>query len=135
MIRAVFKNGEVKLVSSAPADWTEGAELVVREREHCNGGPSLQEEFARLCDEWKNETGLLSFSHQIAMHPAYQRIIGMGIDALPLILGDLQKQPHHWFWALRAITGIDPVPDDSKGNIGEMTAGWIRWEMKERLIE
>ncbi|MDP6355175.1 MAG: hypothetical protein QF473_08750 [Planctomycetota bacterium] len=135
MVRAVFKNGEVKLISSTPEGWTDGEELVIHERGHCNGGHSLREEFASLCEDWKRETSLHSFSRQIAMHPAYQRIIGLGIDALPLILEDLAKQPHHWFWALRAITGIDPVPDDCQGNIGAMAESWIRWGRKEGLLE
>jgi hypothetical protein len=90
-------------------------------------GVALEKEFARLATQWKDETRFLSFSHQIAMNFAYQRIIGMGQAALPLILRELRKEPHHWFWALRAITGEDPVPPDSQGKIAEMVSAWIRW--------
>jgi hypothetical protein len=37
-------------------------------------------------------------------HPAYQQIIGLGKEALPLLFGELRRAPDHWFWALRAIT-------------------------------
>ena len=34
----------------------------------------------------------------------YQRIIGMGLPVVPLILEELEREPDQWFWALEAIT-------------------------------
>lgn len=45
---------------------------------------------------------------EMAMHPAYQRIIGLGPEVAPLLLRELERQPDHWFWALKALTGADP---------------------------
>ena len=61
------------------------------------------------------------------MHPAYQSIIGMGQDAVPLILDEMSNQPDHWFWALRAITGANPCPPEHVGDVTAMTRDWLSW--------
>ncbi len=60
-------------------------------------------------------------------HPAYQRIIQMGQDAIPLILQELQERPDHWFPALHTITGANPVSEDAQGNLTNMTDAWLNW--------
>ena|SRR5579862_5310449 len=91
--------------------------------------------FAALAARWFKETAALSSVSQIAMHPAYQEIIGMGPDAVPLILHELQQKPGHWFWALRAITGEDPVLPEQRGKIREMTAAWLQWGKERGYLE
>jgi hypothetical protein len=83
--------------------------------------------FRMLAVRWQNETVAHSSVSQIAMHPAYQGIIGLGRPAVPLILRELQQRPNHWFWALRAITGEDPIKPDQRGKIREMTSAWLQW--------
>ena len=61
------------------------------------------------------------------MHAAYQRIIGMGPAVVPLILRDLEQKPDHWFWALRAITGDNPVKAEKCDRMKLMTQAWIQW--------
>src|SRR5438552_1282659 len=73
--------------------------------------------FADLAETWKRETELLSSIQQVAMTPAYQEIIGLGQAVVPLILQDLRREPEHWFWALAAITGENPVRTESRGNV------------------
>ncbi len=86
---------------------------------------NLEHDFAALVDWWRRETIMLSSVHKMAMHPAYQRIIGMGKPALPLILRELQNSLDHWFWALNAITGEDPAkPDD---NMAAAREAWLQW--------
>ena len=87
----------------------------------------LESKFRELTEEWKKDTKFLSSISQIAMHPAYQRIIGMGSEVLPLILRRLSRKPDHWFWALEAITGENPVPESSQGRLGEMAEAWLDW--------
>jgi len=82
--------------------------------------------FPALAEEWSRETAPLSSVTEIVLHPAYQRIIGMGRAALPLILAELARQPDHWFWALRAITGENPVAEDDSGNLLRMRDAWVR---------
>lgn len=83
--------------------------------------------FATLAAEWKQETRFLSSTTAIATHPAYQRIIGLGPQVIPLILAELKREPGQWFWALSALTGENPVPAAEQGRVGAMTAAWLQW--------
>ena len=83
--------------------------------------------FRVLAARWQNETAAYSSVSQIAMHPAYQEIIGLGRAAIPLILRELQQRPNHWFWALRAISGEDPIQPGQRGKMREMTSAWLEW--------
>jgi hypothetical protein len=87
----------------------------------------LEELFRELADRWRAETLYLSSSTDIAMHPAYQRIIGLGPAVIPLILAELARQPDRWFWALHALTGVDPVLPSDRGKLPAMTQAWLRW--------
>ncbi len=86
--------------------------------------------FNRLAKKWKNDTKFTSTIIKIAMHPAYQQIIGMGEVSIPLILERLSVEPDHWFWALKAITEDDPVPEEHRGNLIIMTSSWLEWGRK-----
>jgi len=77
--------------------------------------------FQRLAAEWREQAGPLSSSTDRAMLPAYQAIIGMGETALPFILDEMRQRGGLWFWALRAITGENPVPPEHRGNIEAMS--------------
>lgn len=88
---------------------------------------SVEQKFHDLTSQWRRETALHSSVTAIAMHPAYQQIIGMGTPALPLILQELQREPDHWFWALGAITGENPIPEKDAGDMEAMTDAWLSW--------
>jgi len=90
--------------------------------------------FDTLKKAWENDTAFLSSITEIAMHPAYQQIIGMGPIAIPFVLLELQTRPGHWFWALKSITGEDPVPSESRGKVNEMTEAWINWGTDQRYL-
>ncbi|MBI5409314.1 MAG: hypothetical protein HZA14_08110 [Nitrospirae bacterium] len=83
--------------------------------------------FLTLQKEWEGNTAHLSSMTKIVMHPAYQQIIGMGQVAVPLILSEMRKKPDHWFWALRSITGEDPVLPEHRGRLKQMTEDWLKW--------
>jgi len=93
------------------------------------------ERFRELTKAWRNEVRFLSDTNEICSHPAYQEIIGMGALALPLIFAEMEREPDHWFWALKAITGQDPVPEEQRGNLELMTKAWLNWAngCKKRL--
>jgi hypothetical protein len=95
---------------------------------------NIEERFHRLAAEWKDQARFLSNSVRMAMLTPYQRIIGMGMPVVPLILEDLKREPHHWFWALEAITEQNPVPPESLGNIKAMANAWIEWGKAQGLI-
>jgi uncharacterized protein (DUF433 family) len=87
----------------------------------------LEAEFEALACQWKDATRYSSSTTEISTHPAYQRIIGMGRGVLPLIVRQLRQSPDHWFWALKALTGEDPVSPTDRGNISAMTEAWLEW--------
>lgn len=91
---------------------------------------TIPDSFKKFCDlaaTWKEETNLKSSLVEISLHPAYQEIIGMGKIVIPWILQELEREPDHWFWALRALTGIDPVRPSERGNMRAMTNAWLKW--------
>ncbi len=90
--------------------------------------------FAELATQWRRETQWLSSTTAVAMHPAYQSIIGMGTAALPFILENLRDESGHWFWALKAISNADPVPPADRGSVKKMKAAWLRWGRAKGLI-
>jgi hypothetical protein len=93
----------------------------------------IAERFNMLKRQWQKETLLFSSLTKIVMHPAYQRIIGIGPPAVPLILRELEQKPNHWFWALKVITGADPVEPSQRGRMKEMTRAWLRWGKEQGL--
>ena len=90
--------------------------------------------FANLAATWKEDTAYTSSVEEIVLHPAYQRIIALGARALPLILNDLRQSSAHWFWALYAITGITPFPEEAYGDVQAMTSAWLDWGRRQELI-
>ena len=88
---------------------------------------SVEQKFQRLATTWRAETGHLSSITTMVNHPAYQAIISIGPAVVPSLLRDLQKEPEHWFAALRAITGAQPVQPEDRGQIDKMADAWLRW--------
>jgi len=103
--------------------------IVVRVPEGARPQPEdeLKRRFNALAAEWKEATQYQSSPTSIAMHPAYQRIIGMGPKALPWILREVTESGGFWFWALQAITGVDPVKPEDRGRISAMRRAWKDW--------
>lgn len=105
-----------------------------REQLSCmqNKMEDLTTKFSHLAQSWHNDTAHLSSVHAMARHPAYQEIINMGPEVVPLILQEMQRKPDHWFWALHAITGEDPAPKGS--TVREATQAWINWGKNQDLL-
>lgn len=95
---------------------------------------ATEKKFLELVRVWKRETFHISSITTAAMHPAYQQIIGMGMRVLPLILRELIREPNLWFWALRAIARVNPVPKKALGNLNLMADAWISWGRGRGLI-
>jgi len=88
----------------------------------------LQAQFNHFADVWKQDTAHLSNITRKSMHPAYQRIIGMGRVAVPFMLEEFRKgKLDDWFWALSAITGENPITEDVAGHVERMAEAWLRW--------
>ena len=68
-----------------------------------------------------------SSTSRICSHPAYLRIIGLGKEVLPFIFREMGREPNHWFVALEALTGENPIPPDHIGDVKKMTKDWLDW--------
>ena len=85
------------------------------------------QKFQMLAKQWRDETRHLPLMSDVVLNAAYQQIVGMGTPAIPLILQELRNQPDHWFWALRSITGENPVSPADRGHVSKMAAAWLKW--------
>lgn len=92
---------------------------------------SVVSKFEKLVTEWKTTRNSINSGTEMFMHPAYQKIIGMGSEVVPLILREMEASLDHWFWALKAITGKDPVPPAHRGRLKLMAEDWLSWAKKQ----
>lgn len=92
-------------------------------------------EFEGHASTWLKETRFVSSPSEKYLHPSYARIIGMGREALPHILGKLTTDPADWFYALRAITGANPVTDDMAGKMTQMRDAWLKWAKNRGITD
>src|SRR5262249_25632314 len=90
----------------------------------------IEQRFRQLVEAWQSDCPPSSRIADMVMHPAYQQIIGLGPAAIPLLLKELENNLDHWFWALIAITGANPVPPESRGKFKEMAEAWLEWGRK-----
>jgi transposase-like protein len=90
--------------------------------------PTLEQQFDALAAQWYRETRKLSDATQIVLHPAYQKIIGMGKDALPFIFRELKRTRGHWLWALAMITRQDQAQPGQA--FRQAVDSWLRWGEK-----
>jgi hypothetical protein len=94
------------------------------------GKLTARERFQALAAEWKGKSRHMSNVAQMALLQPYQRIIGMGQEAVPFLLEELRREPDQWFWALEAITQENPVPPEAAGKVRLMAETWIEWGKK-----
>ncbi len=86
--------------------------------------------FEQLAREWKRNRKRGMDLDDMIMDSAYQRIVGMGKPAIRYLLERLADKPDHWFWALFAITGDNPVRPEHEGRLAAMADAWIGWGRK-----
>ena len=91
----------------------------------------LEQEFNELAEQWYRETKMLSSVHQMVLHPAYQKIIGMGKEAL-FIFRELKRTRGHWLWALAMITREDHAKPGE--NFRNVVDSWLVWGQKMGYI-
>jgi hypothetical protein len=94
---------------------------------------ALEPEFRDLVQRWRRDTRHVSSITERSTHFAYQRIIGMGGDALPLILHDLETTHDHWIWALNAIVPLEN-PAQHTDVFEEAVDAWITWGREHAYI-
>ena len=108
--------------------WLSSAPIV----EPVNSG-EIQRKFEKLSKKWDLETLNYSSMDSMVKHPAYISIIKLGRPVVPILLAALKINPDHWFYALRQITGADPIPNSSAGNLRKMADAWLSWGERQGL--
>jgi hypothetical protein len=91
-------------------------------------------EFEKHRRKWRRDTQHLSSPSERYLHPSYARIIGLGWPAASLILRSLRDDADDWFYALRAITGENPVSASMAGDMTKMSKAWLEWGEQQGLI-
>lgn len=95
---------------------------------------ALDREFLELLSRWREETKLISSATMLVANRNYLRIIGMGPQVIPLVLQELNRNGGHWFVALEALTGENPVVDGDIGRVKRMAQAWIEWGRQRGMI-
>jgi hypothetical protein len=93
---------------------------------------AVRQRFAELTTQWSSETALESSVNRKAMNWAYQQIIGLGPDVLPLILAELEQETDDWFWALAAIAGEDPA--EGAETLDSAAEAWLDWGRRKGYL-
>jgi hypothetical protein len=96
---------------------------------------ALRIRFESLREEWRKQRGAMSSVTAMSMLRPYQKIIGMGSDAIPLILTELRAEgndPDQWFWALSIIAEANnlTLPEIVPAHQGDylvMALAWLDW--------
>lgn len=96
------------------------------------GGADLRRQFDDLVCIWLDETLSSSSIIEICTNWAYQRVIGLGPNAIPLILEAVNDGQRHWGWALAALTGDNPAADTQ--NQQDAADVWLRWAAQEGYL-
>ncbi|MEI6622372.1 MAG: hypothetical protein WCP28_10740 [Actinomycetes bacterium] len=99
-------------------------------RRHSDEGVSRQ--FVALAHQWRSATCGGARAWDSYTHLTYQKIIGLGPQALPLLLRDSKENPMDWLWALVAIVGQDIAAGVE--TIEEAARTWRMWAVHEGII-
>ena len=81
--------------------------------------------FLELVEIWKKDTEFVSTTEDMVLHESYQRIIGLGPSVVPFLLQELEREPDHWFWALKSITRVNPAEDAD--TFDDAVTAWLDW--------
>jgi hypothetical protein len=101
---------------------------------HDERAERLRPEFEKLAKQWKRETSIAGSLSKIVIHPAYQRIMAMGPEVIPLILRDLSESPAHWFWAMHNLVPKGSDPAEGATTIKDATRAWLDWGKREGYL-
>jgi hypothetical protein len=107
-------------------------------KRHRSGQRNLKQIFDEQVKQWKDETGHWSSVTKAIAHPCYLRIIGLskassGREIERLLLRELESDPDHWFAALTAVTGQDPVTPEQ--DFDKSVNAWLEWGRTQGIIE
>lgn len=133
-----YARTRARLTSHADQGAYDLASLVAR-RSTSRGDakPPLVQLFREQVELWKDQTSHLSSITKAIAHPSYLRIIGLARESTEheierLLLHELEAEPDHWFAALAAITGEDPVRPEA--DFDDAVGAWLAWGREKGII-
>lgn len=95
------------------------------EPQYLRGSETVRDRFQRWSSQVELDTQYLSSMQDVAMHPAYQRVIGLGLEVMPYLLESLKENPGRWIWAVNAIAGEDAA--EGCESFEEAKECWLAW--------
>ena len=97
---------------------------------------TVEQQFRDLASQWAELTAYRSHIGGLRNHPAYQVLIAPGEPAVPLILGELERNTSaSWFGLHGGITGENPVSDALAGHVRAMAGVWLEWGRQHGYLE
>ena len=130
-LKPVSQNQRQSEISSAGNEWLD-TWAISAQVSAIRPDLGLEREFRKLADKWYEETEDISVLGDRFMRATYQSIIGLGPDAIPLLLRELQNEPDYWFWALAAITRQNPVPPGA--DFDQAVEAWLTWGREREML-
>ena len=88
---------------------------------------TVEERFQDFAGRWRAETLFSSSATDLVLNVWYQRIIALGEAVVPLLLRELEREPGHWGYALRVVTGVNPVSPGHSGDLEQIATAWVSW--------
>ena len=85
----------------------------------------VRERFVELHEEWSSRTMFSSALDDLIYDEAFQRILAMGPQVIPLALDQLHSEPIPWFYALKMLADEDPAEGISDPD--EAIERWLSW--------
>ncbi|HZL34450.1 MAG TPA: hypothetical protein VFC78_04010 [Tepidisphaeraceae bacterium] len=86
---------------------------------------SIEEKIEALAEAWREDN--LGRSVVNYFHPAYLKIIGLGMAAVPHLLREVAQGSRVWFLALEQIVGYPVHLPEMKGDLAAVAKAWIDW--------
>ncbi|MHB8634784.1 MAG: hypothetical protein ACYDBQ_12625 [Thermoplasmatota archaeon] len=83
--------------------------------------------FNEAADAWERNTAHVSAGETLVEHPQFQKLLALGSAAVPLALRRLDAGNPLWCLLLERLTGEDPVPEASYGNMAAIREAWLDW--------
>lgn len=96
-----------------------------------------KDKFFQLASQWYEETKYYSLVKDKIGNPKYIQLATFGMEIIPILLTEVQKNPSHWFPLLKAITeprDLYPIKAEDRGNVKRMVNAWLKWGENEGYI-
>jgi hypothetical protein len=99
--------------------------IYVLRRRYLRPEHEVEVTFRRLADDWEAATMLIASPRAAVGHESYLKIIGLGLQCVPMLLRRLAETRRNYFSALGAITHAQPA--EGITTVPEAVEAWQQW--------